>query len=156
RQQQLHRWALRTSTGRQRHGILHTVPAAIRDRGTRPLSRSTSAMSPHTRKAILVGIATGLFSGLTGVGGGALVVSLIVSALGLDQRLAQGTAPAVIIPVAFFGAATYAAQGLSGQFPFDAALALRLIPALAIPSIFGVVVGATWMTALPAAHLRRA
>lgn len=113
-------------------------------------------MSQYTRRAVTVGVATGLFSGLTGVGGGALVVSLMVSILGLTQRVAQGTAPAVILPVAFFGAITYTVQGMTGQFPFDTPLALRLIPALAIPSIFGVVIGATWMTNLPAAQLRRA
>jgi uncharacterized membrane protein YfcA len=62
----------------------------------------------------------------------------------------------VIIPVAFFGAGTYLVQGMSGRFPFDTLLALSIIPALAIPSIFGVVIGATWMTSLPAAQLRRA
>lgn len=113
-------------------------------------------MSGIRRDAVAVGVATGMFSGLTGVGGGALVVSLMVSVLGLTQRVAQGTAPAVIIPVAFFGAITYAVQGISGQFPFDTPLAVRLIPALAIPSIFGVVIGATWMSALPASQLRRA
>lgn len=103
-----------------------------------------------------VGAITGVFSGLTGVGGGAILVSLMVSWLGMSQHKAQGTTPAVIIPVAFLGAATYALQGMNGQFFFDASLALSLIPALALPGAFGVFIGATWMSALPAAQLKRA
>lgn len=109
-----------------------------------------------TSRIIAVGVLTGLFSGLTGVGGGALVVTLMVSWLGMSQHLAQGTTPAVIIPVALFGALTYAVQGLAGQFRFDTALALQVIPALAFPSIAGVFIGATWMSHLPSAQLRRA
>ena len=109
-----------------------------------------------TSRIIAVGVLTGLFSGLTGVGGGALVVTLMVSWLGMSQHLAQGTTPSVIIPVALFGALTYAAQGLAGQFRFDTVLALQVIPALAFPSIAGVFIGATWMAHLPSAQLRRA
>jgi hypothetical protein len=45
---------------------------------------------------------------------------------------------------------------MSGQFRFDTLLALSLIPAVALPSIAGVFIGATWMSVLPAAQLRRA
>jgi hypothetical protein len=108
------------------------------------------------RRAAGIGVVTGVFSGLTGVGGGAILVSLLVSMLGLSQHLAQGTTPAIILPVALFGAITYAVQGVSGQFVFDVPLALSVIPALAFPSMFGVIIGSTWMSALPAAQLRRA
>ncbi|MSQ15018.1 MAG: sulfite exporter TauE/SafE family protein [Dehalococcoidia bacterium] len=113
-------------------------------------------MDERTLKAIAVGALIGLFDGLTGVGGGAILVAFMVSWLGMSQHLAQGTTPAVIVPVAFFGAITYAVQGMNGRFLFDISLALSLIPALAFPSIFGVFIGATWMSALPAAQLRRA
>lgn len=113
-------------------------------------------LSKHTWKAITIGAVIGLFDGLTGVGGGAILVSLMVSWLGMSQHLAQGTTPAVIAPVVFLGAITYAIQGVNGQFAFDISLALSIIPALAIPSVFGVFIGATWMAMLPAAQLRRA
>lgn len=112
-------------------------------------------IAPVPSKTVLVGATTGLFSGLTGVGGGAMVVSLMVSVLGMSQHLAQGTTPAVILPVAFFGAITYVLQGISGQFEFDTGLALSIIPALAFPSMFGVLIGTNWMSALPAGQLRR-
>ena len=85
-----------------------------------------------------------------------MLVSLLASWLHFEQRVAQGTSLAIIMPVALFGALTYTWQGLTGRFAFDSTLALSIIPGLAIPSLFGVVVGATWMSALPAAQLRRA
>lgn len=105
---------------------------------------------------MVVGVATGIFSGLTGVGGGAMLVSLMASWLQVEQRVAQGTSLAIIMPVALFGAVAYTWQGLAGRFAFDPSLAFSIIPGIAIPSLFGVVVGATWMSALPSAQLRRA
>ncbi len=110
----------------------------------------------QTLIAIGIGGITGLFSGLTGIGGGAILVALMVSWLGLGQHTAQGTTPAIIIPVALFGAATYGFQGMNGVFEFSLPLAMTIIPALVIPSIFGVVIGATWMSMLPAQQLKRA
>lgn len=115
-------------------------------------------MEPHLdrRRVLAAGLLTGVFSGLTGVGGGAILVSLLVSAAGLSQHMAQGTSPAIILPTALFGAISYAVQGMAGRFEFDVSLAGSIIPALAFPSLAGVVVGSTWMAGLPAAQLRRA
>lgn len=113
-------------------------------------------MDQRRLRLLLVGVVTGTFSGLTGVGGGAILVSLLVAWLRVDQHKAQGTTPAAILPVALLGAVIYMVQGFSGVFRFDAQLALGLIPALALPSIAGVVIGATWMAALPSVQLRRA
>ncbi len=113
-------------------------------------------MNDRTRKAVAIGTFIGLFDGLTGVGGGAILVALMVSWLGLSQHVAQGTTPVIIFPVALSGAITYAIQGLNGRFLFDTSLALSIIPAVAFPSMFGVIVGATWMSALPASQLKRA
>jgi uncharacterized protein len=110
----------------------------------------------HSSKARAIGVVTGLFSGLTGVGGGPILVSLMVAVLGMNQRRAQGTTPAIILPVALLGAVLYIGQGIGDPGRFDAPLALALIPAMALPSIAGVAIGATWMMALPTAQLRRA
>jgi len=107
-------------------------------------------------KARTIGAVTGLFSGLTGVGGGPILVSLMVSVLGMNQRRAQGTTPAIILPVTLLGAALYILQGLGDPTRFDMTLALALIPALALPSVAGVSIGASWMAALPTSQLRRA
>ncbi len=110
----------------------------------------------YRERCVAVGALAGLFSGFTGVGGGALLVGLMVSVQGMEQRMAHGTSLTVILPTALFAAISYLLQGLSGRFAFDAPLALSVAPALAAPSLAGVIIGATWMSALPAAALRRA
>lgn len=53
---------------------------------------------------LVAGALTGVFSGLTGVGGGVILVSMMVSFLGFTQHRAHGTSLAVIIFLALFGA----------------------------------------------------
>jgi len=106
-------------------------------------------------KAAGVGATTGVFSGLTGVGGGPILVSLMVTMLGMTQHRAQGSTPAVILPVALLGAIVYVAQGIGNPARFDLPLALTLIPAIGIPSVAGVSIGATWMSGLSTSQLRR-
>lgn len=110
--------------------------------------------------AIVTGLITGFFSGMTGVGGGAILVSLMVQLAGMGQHKAHGTSLAVIVSLAFFGAVAYAAPqalGLSASadYSYDWGLAAFLIPSLAFPSMVGVVLGAKIMTLLPARDLRR-
>ncbi len=52
---------------------------------------------------VLLGLMSGVLSGLLGIGGGAFVVPLLVLAFGLDQHLAQGTSLAVMIPAGIAG-----------------------------------------------------
>jgi uncharacterized protein len=102
-----------------------------------------------------VGLVTGAFSGLTGVGGGPIVVSLMVAFLNMSQHRAQGTTPAVILPVAVLGTLVYVAQGLAHPTRFDVPLAMVLIPSIGLPSVAGVAIGATWMASLSTSELRR-
>jgi len=107
---------------------------------------------------IQIGVVAGFFSGMTGVGGGAILVSLMVNFMGLTQHRAHGTSLAVIITVGLSAAIGYAMPYLRGepaQFEYDPALAAQLIPTLAIASMFGVVLGAKIMAALPSRQLRR-
>ncbi len=96
--------------------------------------------------AMLTGAITGLFSGFTGVGGGAILVTMMVTFLKIPQHKAHGTSLAIIITGAFFGAITYALGGWYNIF---------LTLSLAFGSIFGVIVGAKIMMKLPAPQLRR-
>ncbi len=96
---------------------------------------------------LMAGALTGVFSGLTGVGGGVFLVSTLVSFLGFTQHRAHGTSLAVIIFLALFGAATYAFQGY-----YD--LELTLI--LGVASAVGVIAGARLMAAVSQVQLRRA
>ena len=100
---------------------------------------------PKRAEALLVGVAAGGFSGLTGVGGGAIMVPLMTGRLGLGQHRAHGTSLAIIVFVAAAGAAGYARAG-----NVDWPLVLALLPG----ALAGVYVGARAMVKVPALQLR--
>lgn len=104
-------------------------------------------MTNHQRFiALAIGAAVGIVAGLTGVGGGALVVPLLVSALGLRQHQAHGTSLAVVTFSAGASAIPYALAG-----HFNGLLAAQLM----VGTTVGVILGARWMSRIPAAQLRR-
>jgi uncharacterized membrane protein YfcA len=57
------------------------------------------------------GLVVGVVSGLTGVGGGILVVPLLTLGFGIGQRVAQGTSLIAILPTAAIGAFTHYRAG---------------------------------------------
>jgi uncharacterized membrane protein YfcA len=63
-------------------------------------------------RALAVGLAGGLLSGLFGVGGGILIVPGLVFLLGMPQRSAHATSLAAIVPIALAGVAGYALNDL--------------------------------------------
>lgn len=58
-------------------------------------------------KLVTTGIAGGFFSGLTGVGGGAVMVPLLTALLRMPQHLAHGTSLAIVVFVATASLAGY-------------------------------------------------
>ena len=96
------------------------------------------------------GLVIGVVSGLTGVGGGILVVPLLAIGFGVGQRVAQGTSLIAILPTAAIGALTHQRSGnvdlraaswmAAGGVPaalLGSALALWL-PARVLGGLFGV------------------
>lgn len=61
--------------------------------------------------SLVCGLATGVLSGLLGVGGGILLVPLLVAVVGMSQHQAHATSLAAIIPIAAVSGATYALHG---------------------------------------------
>jgi uncharacterized membrane protein YfcA len=59
----------------------------------------------------VVGVATGILSGLLGVGGGILMIPAMVLLLGIPQKMAQGISLAVIIPVSISGTLIHYKKG---------------------------------------------
>ncbi len=57
------------------------------------------------------GLVVGILSGLTGVGGGILVVPLLALGFGISQRVAQGTSLIAVLPTAAIGAWTHNRNG---------------------------------------------
>jgi uncharacterized membrane protein YfcA len=91
--------------------------------------------SQRSLRLAAIGTLAGLFSGLFGVGGGAVIVPLLVLWLGYDERSATGTSLAAIIFIAAFAAGT---QGLYGNVHvLDAVL-------IGVPAVGGVLAG-TWL-----------
>lgn len=80
----------------------------------------------------LIGTAAGFFSGLFGVGGGAVMVPLLVLWLGYGEREATGTSLMAILLIAAAGAAIQALYG--NVHPLDALV-------VGAPAVLGVVAG---------------
>jgi uncharacterized membrane protein YfcA len=47
---------------------------------------------------VFLGVLAGSLGGIVGIGGGIIMVPLLISAFGFDQKLAQGTSLAAMIP----------------------------------------------------------
>ncbi|XPP27315.1 MAG: sulfite exporter TauE/SafE family protein [Leucobacter sp.] len=72
---------------------------------------TTHESRPSSPLLIVLGAATGLLSGLFGIGGGVILVPLLVLLLRFPQRLAAGTSVAAILPAAVVGGIGYGLQG---------------------------------------------
>ena len=89
----------------------------------------------RTLKLAAIGTAGGLFSGLFGVGGGAVIVPLLLLWLAYPEREAAATSLGAIVVIAAVAAA---AQGLYGNVDLAAGVLVG------IPAIGGVIAG-TWL-----------
>lgn len=94
-----------------------------------------AAVDPRTLKLAAIGTAGGVFSGLFGVGGGAVMVPLLLLWLGYGEREAAATSLGAIVVVAAFAAT---AQGLYGNVDVLAGVLVG------VPAVGGVVLG-TWL-----------
>ena len=81
-----------------------------------------------------IGIVSGFFAALFGVGGGVIIVPLLILLAGFDGRSATGTSLAAIGLTAAFGAVAY---GILGRIEWLHAVQLGL------PAALGTVVGAS-------------
>ena len=119
------------ATGSARRGAIASARVAAAD--TALVWRACRG-APNAGLAA-IGTAAGLFSGLFGVGGGAIIVPLLVLRLGYGDREATGTSLAAISVIA---AAAMLAQGAYGNLHVDDGLLVG------VPAVGGVVVG-TWL-----------
>jgi uncharacterized protein len=87
----------------------------------------------------LAGFVIGCMSGLTGVGGGILLVPTLVLGFGVGQRIAQGTSLVAILPTAAIGAVVHRRHG-----DLEPAAAGRLAAAGVPASLVGAVL-ALWL-----------
>jgi hypothetical protein len=95
--------------------------------------------------ALVTGLVGGFFSGLTGVGGGAIMVPLLTGLLGLNQHRAHGTSLAIVV---FVGTA-----GLLGYWITEN-VNWELAGWLALGGATGAYAGARTMVRIPERSLR--
>jgi hypothetical protein len=95
-------------------------------------------------KLVGIGLLSGFFGALFGVGGGIVIVPLLVLVLAFDQRRASATSLAAILVSSVAGAATYALHG--DVKPWAAAL-------VGIPAVAGVLIGAALQQRIPVQRL---
>lgn len=94
---------------------------------------------------LAIGAASGVISGLLGVGGGSVLVPGLVLVTGFPQQLAQGTSLAVILPSSGAGAVAHARIGhVRG----------RQLPAILLGTFAGSWAGGAAALALPGQTLR--
>jgi hypothetical protein len=97
---------------------------------------------------ILVGVIGGIFSGLFGIGGGAIMIPALVYFLGMTQHQAQGTCLAVLLPpIGILAVLRYYQEGYVN---FVVALFI------ALGFVFGAYFGADVIQGVPGADLKRA
>lgn len=106
-------------------------------------------MADHWLFLIPLGFVCGIFSATFGVGAGILLIPVLVIGLALPQKVAQGTALAVMVPMALVGAWRYKADP---SIPLD----LWRVLFLALGSVFGAWFGQLIASNLSALVLRRA
>ncbi|WP_445223211.1 sulfite exporter TauE/SafE family protein [Calothrix sp. NIES-2100] len=69
-------------------------------------------MMNHIVLCLILGLVAGMISGMTGIGGGIIILPALMFLLGFSQHLAQGTTLAVLVPpVDLLAAWTYYKQG---------------------------------------------
>jgi uncharacterized membrane protein YfcA len=61
---------------------------------------------------VLIGLAAGFLGGMVGLGGGIILIPALMLFLSMDQRMAQGTTIAIMLPpIGFFAAFNYYKAG---------------------------------------------
>lgn len=82
---------------------------------------------------LIIGIITGVFAGMLGIGGGLVVIPALVMVMGMSQQAAQGTSLAMMLPpIGILAAYNYYKAG-----HVDIKFALFLSIAFIIGSYFG-------------------
>lgn len=95
-------------------------------------------------KLLAIGLVSGFFGALFGVGGGIVIVPLLTLWLAFDQRRASATSLAAILVSSIAGAVTYAFHG-------DVKPGAAML--VGIPAVFGVLGGTALQQRIPLREL---
>ena len=97
---------------------------------------------------VLAGVAVGIFSGMLGLAGGVVLVPILLYFFKMDQKLAQGTSLAILLPpTGILAFLSYYQRG-------EADLKLGLVIAAGV--VLGGYFGGAWAGHVPGPVLRKA
>ncbi len=105
-------------------------------------------LSAHWWAFMLLGVVAGTVSGMLGLGAGAVIVPALVIIFALPQKSAQGTALALMVPMALLGAFRY---WKNPQIDVNLAIVALLI----VGAMPGVLIGTELAGRLPSHILRK-
>lgn len=94
----------------------------------------------------IMGLTTGILSGLLGIGGGVVLVPMLVFILGILQHTAQGISMLVIIPTAIVSI---------WHFHKDKLINYQAAFYMAAGAVIGALISANFAQYLPASELKR-
>jgi uncharacterized membrane protein YfcA len=97
---------------------------------------------------VVLGVCAGVVSGMLGVGSGTVMIPALVLLWGFGQKSAQGTALAIMVPMALIGALRY------WRNP-DVELDGLVLALIALGAVAGTLGGTELAARLPAGLLRR-
>ena len=96
---------------------------------------------------VLLGLVTGIFSGLLGIGGAIILIPALVLFFGLSQHTAQGTTLALMVPpIGLLAAWIYYKAGF---------VDLKIAGLICLGFFVGGLVGARFATQIPEETLRK-
>lgn len=96
---------------------------------------------------LLLGLITGIFSGLIGIGGAIIIIPTLVLFFGLSQHMAQGTTLALMVPpIGLLAAWTYYRAGF---------VDLKIAALICAGFFFGGLIGARFATEISDQLLRK-
>ena len=97
---------------------------------------------------LLVGLFGGVFSGIFGIGGGAIMIPALVYMFGLTQHQAQGTCLAILLPpIGILAVLRYYQEGHINW---------TIAAFIALGFVVGAYFGADWVQAVPGPQLKKA
>lgn len=96
---------------------------------------------------VLLGLGAGILSGSLGVGSGLLLIPVLVLVCALPQKSAQGTALAVMVPMALLGATRYWLNP-------DIEVNLKIVGLIVAGALVGVLIGTAIVDRMPGKVLR--
>ena len=97
--------------------------------------------------SILIGIASGIFAGFFGVGGGIIMIPLLIFIFNHSQHMAQGTSLAAMIPpIGILATYKYWKEGNAN---------LKVALFIALGFVFGAYFGAYFANFIPTKYLKK-